>query len=1111
MSDLTLPFLPTETLAQIILHLPFPTLLLLRLASRRFTHVIQGSDPLNRFKRFDTPTEYFKALRDVANRLLSRVFCVSRYLRSFESGVLSDWVLARILETRGKVFGERERSRVMDGVVLELVVRDREGKRVVGVAKVKLSAVENFGLEGGVRIHAKSSFLMFPVNAHKLTECFAFWDPGYVTLLDDHDNTRPFPADSAAQLFSPTISPSSSPPENRETRPLFPKSISRTGYFGDPGMRYLPCDANLIHYLNGIFDERLKIEFLADCSVGFCAEAGMEDSVSLDGGEFFTPPHDICIERSRMQDGMFVVCGLERGEFGTASLRGCVLPSSVFVVVYGAHAALDSPRLVATRDSFSPTIQREIDARRQVASESSFAVAANSSLNLTALFLEKLNNDSRNQVQQAWPKALRHIASTDPNQWTNVNLKQALIETLNLKDNDVAILIHNMLVSSHIFTLPTHLLRSTTSLLESLASGTDLLFTLNQKALKAVLHSLHPALLLPPTSPSPLLVVSKPNHLYWNSLKSHLKSHAPSDSLSVTYRIEPMGLDGLPIVTAQISVSSLVGTEAGSGAGAAAGAAVAPAGGLAFKSTPQVPWKKEESVDDKKEEGRIPLPSSPPPSRVLDFGLTPVADAREDAARLALAFLQRYHVDPASASVAVAVGSATTRLGAVKEDMGSTIGTPDRTFTPPTVTTPNPLLTNTSIYLPTLATWCQHHHINPPVYETTTLASNLGFSATVTIPPHGSFHSPFCADKKLTAKELAAQSACLALGIQIPASSPHSNLPSGTSSPAPGNTSDMALLNTFKQKHGCDVKVEYPVAGGGVRRMGCRITVEGFGVWESEVRFRFKWEAKMEAAGRVVEGLGLRKGSGVGGVGGSMPSTPKGCDARVDGVGMEVLKLGGSVRSSPAVGPRVVVGKLEGTPSGAVGLPQPPVPHAVSSSSLVVPPKTKLQAPNKRTTHSLPSRPGGLVPPPPTRTPSSQTNVSVKRKHSVMVEVPPGCEDTARGGEGGAPPAPPPRGSGAAGWSNFTSTHPFPPRPPRESMMTQMYPPAFVASPAYPMYPGMNGDAGMMAAMQQQQMQWAMMQQQQQWGGGMQPWSRGGGVREERGGGGEEWGGEEGE
>ncbi|KAJ3292352.1 hypothetical protein HDU79_001495 [Rhizoclosmatium sp. JEL0117] len=207
-------------------------------------------------------------------------------------------------------------------MVSEIAVRARDGKELIGVARVKLTAVENFGIEGGVRIYAKSCFIMIPVSSIQLAKRFSMWDPGYVTLLLENNKTKPSPFSPD----NPVVSLLSSSPENRENRPLFPKSISRTGYFGDPGMRYIPCDNNLSQYLEAVFNEGLKIEFLADCNIGFCPENDSElatpASIDWDIYSYNSPPHDINIERIRESSDKYQISGLERGEVSVCLVGG---------------------------------------------------------------------------------------------------------------------------------------------------------------------------------------------------------------------------------------------------------------------------------------------------------------------------------------------------------------------------------------------------------------------------------------------------------------------------------------------------------------------------------------------------------------------------------------------------------------------------------------------------------------------------------------------------------------------------------------------------------------------------------------------------------------------
>ncbi|KAI8611195.1 hypothetical protein BC830DRAFT_1142286, partial [Chytriomyces sp. MP71] len=329
----TLSTLPTEIIAAIVSHLPFNTVLLLRRTSTRLLQVINTNDPLFRFKQYDSITTFLTDASDALQRLFSRVQAQSAFLRHQGRGNLGDWVLGRMVRSRLRIVnGDAagpEAPNPLDGILFQVLFKSETG--CDGVGRVRLTVIENFGIEGGVRVYAKSSFTMKPMDMHALCSMFRKWDPGYVTLLAVKDGSLQIHDQSPTTSSTrSSLSSSSSSPPNYETKILFPKSISRNGgYFGNPGMRYIPCDSSLSKNLQAIFAEELVIEFLADCTVGFCPDTApplKQDGVTLgswDPYAFHSPPHDVTVRTLHKNNSReFSAGGAERGEISVCVVGG---------------------------------------------------------------------------------------------------------------------------------------------------------------------------------------------------------------------------------------------------------------------------------------------------------------------------------------------------------------------------------------------------------------------------------------------------------------------------------------------------------------------------------------------------------------------------------------------------------------------------------------------------------------------------------------------------------------------------------------------------------------------------------------------------------------------
>ncbi|KAJ3257599.1 hypothetical protein HDU77_002661 [Chytriomyces hyalinus] len=340
--------LPSEIICAILSHLSFRAARVLRQTNTRVHDIVSTNDPLHRFKRFNSVQEFIQFSQVNLDRLIMRVTQHSTFLKSANDGNLADWVLSRMVRTRFKIVAGDEvedESEVIDGIMIQVSLKDtsKKGDAVAGTGNVRLTVAENYGIEGGVRIYAKSNFVMPAMNSKNLCSLFRKWDPGYVTLLSlktgsvqlattSSPSTTSSTSSSAAS--SPTSAQSNSSPtacripKNFETRALFPKSITRnSGYFGNPGMRYIPCDANLAKTLDAVLNEGLGIEFHADCNIGFCPEVeqGQAAGAEWDVYSLHSPPHDVNVFKTDSCDArgeMFIVRGAERGEISVCLLGG---------------------------------------------------------------------------------------------------------------------------------------------------------------------------------------------------------------------------------------------------------------------------------------------------------------------------------------------------------------------------------------------------------------------------------------------------------------------------------------------------------------------------------------------------------------------------------------------------------------------------------------------------------------------------------------------------------------------------------------------------------------------------------------------------------------------
>ncbi|KAI8835435.1 hypothetical protein BJ741DRAFT_607985 [Chytriomyces cf. hyalinus JEL632] len=339
--------LPSEIICAILSQLSFRSARVLRQTNTRVHAIVSTNDPLHRFKRFNSVQEFIQFSQVNLDRLIMRVTQHSTFLKSANAGNLADWVLSRMVRTRFKIVAGDEvedESEVIDGILIQVSLKDnsKKGDWVAGTGNVRLTVAENYGIEGGVRIYAKSNFVMPAMNSNNLCSFFRKWDPGYVTLLSLETASVQLATSSPSITSSSSSSAASSPtstqsnssstacmfPKNFETRALFPKSITRnSGYFGNPGMRYIPCDANLAKTLDSVLNEGLGIEFHADCNIGFCPEVeqGQAAGAEWDVYSLHSPPHDVNVFKTNSCDvrgEKFIVRGAERGEISVCLLGG---------------------------------------------------------------------------------------------------------------------------------------------------------------------------------------------------------------------------------------------------------------------------------------------------------------------------------------------------------------------------------------------------------------------------------------------------------------------------------------------------------------------------------------------------------------------------------------------------------------------------------------------------------------------------------------------------------------------------------------------------------------------------------------------------------------------
>ncbi|KAJ3122585.1 hypothetical protein HK100_011910 [Physocladia obscura] len=284
---------------------------------------------------------------------------------------------------------------------------------------------------------------------------------------------------------------------------------------------------------------------------------------------------------------------------------------------------------------------------------------------------------------------------------------------------------------------------------------------------------------------------------YWQMLLAHMTKYSPNDTVSPSYSISPMGN-----ISAQISIP-----------------------GFHFTT----------SFDD------FNFSTTP----------TPVANARNDAARLALSFLKKFHA----------------AAGAISQHIINSQNV-DKTNEP-----------LAGVYISALNSFFKALRVDPPVYSVIELDGGLGYSASVSVISmlnknhRDTYYCPATTGifRKSVAKERAAKVACESLSIPVtvhPINVQINQLHSQSSKNLQIEAQQAASvreLYKFSAENKIAIKFEFPLdevakLDGKVAKIhNCRVSIEKFGVWESGRSFRHKSEAKNAAAENALEGIGLRK------------------------------------------------------------------------------------------------------------------------------------------------------------------------------------------------------------------------------------------------------------
>ncbi|KAI8614341.1 hypothetical protein BC830DRAFT_1127819 [Chytriomyces sp. MP71] len=274
-------------------------------------------------------------------------------------------------------------------------------------------------------------------------------------------------------------------------------------------------------------------------------------------------------------------------------------------------------------------------------------------------------------------------------------------------------------------------------------------------------------------------------NMYWDLLVGHMNKHAPNDPIQVSYTFQPIS----NALSATISINGMDFTSTPL-------TAVQPSGNSYHSSTP----KKQ------------------PVSAV---------ESRNDAARLALLFLQKYH----------AGARALTSLDATVE---TTHGLASKSR----LKSDSDMNASSFVYIPALEQLCLKRGWKAPVYTVEALDLGLGFRGSVTVLGSPLTTAVVGSHKsgKSAARDSAAEVALTRLGID-------------TTRLAPRTIPDTTLLNTFSQRNQCRVSYDYTCVGTGFT---CTVCVDRFGAWTSIWRDS-RTEAKQRAAALAVIGIGLRE------------------------------------------------------------------------------------------------------------------------------------------------------------------------------------------------------------------------------------------------------------
>ncbi|KAJ3243660.1 hypothetical protein HDU77_010326 [Chytriomyces hyalinus] len=216
-------------------------------------------------------------------------------------------------------------------------------------------------------------------------------------------------------------------------------------------------------------------------------------------------------------------------------------------------------------------------------------------------------------------------------------------------------------------------------------------------------------------------------------------------------------------------------------------------------------------------------------------------EARNDAARLALLFLRRYHasIDEITKMDTPNNGSSTHRKDALKSKSDS--------------------VSATSIsggYQQALLQHCRKKNMPIPEYRVVQLDAGLGYQAFVTIDKvSGEEVGGTRQERKTAARESAAKAACELMGVSL---LKHLKADAHNSV---NSINDISVLKSFcdNEKIRCDYQFDI-IRAARNNRHSCQVSVGNLGVWTSNNQggHATKQEAKESAAKNAVIGVGLK-------------------------------------------------------------------------------------------------------------------------------------------------------------------------------------------------------------------------------------------------------------